>query len=138
MWTRMESTCISTNLAILKSSLSYHRVFRVPPAFVEVLRAFTHVQSSGVAGFPACLIFDGDRASKEAPACPDRRAFAGVSGVLRASFPDRPGWARRQRRLWVHLHAFAGAPGAPGLCARVLRPRGPDFPPRGARAVQGD
>src|SRR6202035_4106484 len=123
MCTRMESTCISTNLAILNSSLSYHRVFWRQTGFCE---------------FPARLNSDGDRATKEATARTDRRPLAGLPGLLRVAFPDRPGRQCRQRRLRVYVDALARPAGASGLRARVIRPRRSDLPARGAGAVQGD
>src|SRR6267378_6683762 len=123
MCTRMESTCISTNLAILNSSLSYHRVFQSP---------------TGFSGIPARLNSDGAGAPKEAAARPDRRPLAGLSSLLCVAVPDRPGRKYRQRRLWFYVDALAGAARASGLRARLVRPGRPDVPARGARPVQGD
>src|ERR1700674_5168781 len=123
MCTRMESTCISANLAILNSSLSYHRVFSRQTGFCEI---------------PARLNSDGARATKEATARADRRPLAGLPSLLRVALPDRPGRQCRERRLRVYGDALARPSGASGLRARVFRSRGPHLPPRGAGTVQGD
>src|SRR6266851_4708181 len=134
MCTRMESTCISTNLAILNSSLSYHRVFHR----LTVFGGFPHSEQVCVLRIPARLNFDGARAPKEAAARPDRRPLAGLPSLLRAALPDRPGGQYRQRRVRVHVDAPAGSPGASRLRAGVVRFGRPDLPARGAGPVQGD
>src|ERR1700694_5916535 len=134
MCTRMESTCISTNLAILNSSLSYHRVFHGQTAFVR----FGHSGHVRVCGLPARLNFGSGGDPKEAAARPYRRPLTGLSSLLCAALPDRPGRQYRQRRLRLYLDAPAGLAGTPGLRARVFRSGWAHVPARGAGPVQGD
>src|SRR5438270_2953695 len=126
MCTRMESTCISTNLAMPNSCPSYHRILDGRPSFLRVL-------------LPAASIhFDGERARKEGAARPHRRPLPRLPGLLRAALADGSGRSCRERRLRPYVDVAARPAGTSGLRAPLVRSRRPDISPRSAGAVQGD
>src|SRR3979411_1198948 len=107
MCTRMESTCISTNLAILNSSLSYHRVF----SYQLGLTRFPWSVFRTSAG----LTFECARAGEKTAACPDRRPFAGLPRLFCAAVAHRPRRQDGQRGLWLYVDALARPARASGL-----------------------